>query len=81
MLNSRYTTVILESPKEWQLGFQDGATSIMEGIVDLHSDVFFVMLTIGFLVIFMVAVSIFKFNSNKRSNFNDVKHHTLLEVI
>jgi len=27
--------------QEWQLGFQDPATPIMEGIVDLHHDIMF----------------------------------------
>jgi hypothetical protein len=30
-----------DTAKNWQFGFQDPATSIMEGIIDLHHDVMY----------------------------------------
>lgn len=39
---------------QWQLGFQDAATPMMQGMIDLHHDFFFV-----FLVLILVFVSWF----------------------
>jgi len=33
-----------DAPEPWQLGFQDAATPIMEGIMALHHDVFFFLI-------------------------------------
>jgi cytochrome c oxidase subunit 1 len=47
-------------PEAWQMTFQDPATSIMEGIVDLHHDImFFVVLisTVVFWMIFLITVN------------------------
>ena len=37
---------LLDVPFEWQFSFQDPATHIMEGIIDLHHDVFFYLIFI-----------------------------------
>ena len=39
-----------EAAEPWQLGFQDPATPIMEGIVNLHHDIMFVIVVIGVFV-------------------------------
>ena len=31
----------LDCPEPWQMGFQDPATPVMEGIIDFHHDVMF----------------------------------------
>jgi len=33
-----------DAPEPWQIGFQDPATPVAEGIQDLHHDVFFLFL-------------------------------------
>ena len=30
-----------DAPEPWQIGFQDPATPIMQGIIDLHHDIIF----------------------------------------
>jgi len=37
MLNRIY----LDAPTPWQIGFQDPATAVMEGIINFHHDLFF----------------------------------------
>ena len=44
--------VLMDSPEPWQLGFQDPATPIAQGIQDLHNDIFF------FMVFVLVFVSV-----------------------
>jgi len=41
------SVVQCEAAEPWQLGFQDPATPIMEGIVNLHHDIMFIIVVIG----------------------------------
>jgi heme/copper-type cytochrome/quinol oxidase subunit 2 len=40
-------------PKRWQTGFQDPATPVMEGIIDLHHSIFFFLIVILITVLFL----------------------------
>lgn len=48
LLQSRI--VISDSAEDWQLGFQDPATPIMEGIINLHHDFMFFICAISIFV-------------------------------
>jgi len=50
---------LADAPENWQVGFQDPATPIMQGIIDLHHDIFFFMLVILVLVIWMLARTLY----------------------
>lgn len=41
---------LLDSPVKWQTGFQDPASGVMEGIVDLHHDIIFFLIIVVALV-------------------------------
>lgn len=56
-----YSQIILDSAVQWQLGFQDPATPIMEGIIDLHHHIFFFLIIISFFVFWMTGYIIRKF--------------------
>jgi cytochrome c oxidase subunit II len=43
-----------DSANAWQFGFQDPATSLMEGIIDLHHDVMFFLIWVIVLVSFLM---------------------------
>jgi len=43
----------LDFPRDWQIGFQDPATAIMEGIIELHNTIFFFLIIITILVFWM----------------------------
>ena len=45
--------VMADAPTPWQMGFQDPATAAMEGIVDLHHDICFFLVTILVLVLWL----------------------------
>jgi cytochrome c oxidase subunit II len=55
-----------DAAKNWQFGFQDPASSIMEGIVDLHHDIMF------FIVWIVIAVVWIMFDIIKGTNFNSI---------
>lgn len=46
--------VFLDSAVEYQFGFQDPATPIMEGIIDLHHHIFFFLFIIFFFVLWFL---------------------------
>lgn len=53
---------LADAPENWQIGFQDPATPIMQGIIDLHHDIFFFMLVILVFVIWMLARTLYHFH-------------------
>ena len=59
-LESRFLTIAYcDAAEPWQLGFQDAATPIMQGIIDLHHDIFFFLILI--LVFVFIAFSTKRF--------------------
>ena len=42
-----------DAPEAWQMGFQDPATPVMQGIVDLHHDICFFMVAMLVFVLWM----------------------------
>jgi hypothetical protein len=47
-----YLHIFSDVPKTLQIGFQDSATAVMEGIIDLHHDISF------FLIVILILVSV-----------------------
>ena len=68
-LNSVNSFFILnDAPEPWQIGFQDEASPIMEGIVELHDSILFYLIVILVLISWMIASIMYK-NSSKRAHF------------
>jgi len=86
---------LFDIPKNFQIGFQDPATPIMEGIIDLHHNIFFFLIVIICLVIWVLIQIYINFNHiweypnkkflNMRYSFykytSKLFHGTLLEII
>jgi len=81
-------------PKLGQLAFQDPASPIAEGIIDLHHNIFFYLILISVLVIYVLCQLLRKFSfawsqPDKASlefrrdylTFNKLNHGTLIEII
>ena len=43
--------VFNDAPEAWQIGFQDPATPIMQGIIDLHHDIVFFLVVVSVFVL------------------------------
>nr|YP_011017777.1 cytochrome c oxidase subunit 2 [Pseudoceramium inkyui]WQF69623.1 cytochrome c oxidase subunit 2 [Pseudoceramium inkyui] len=65
----------------WQLGFQDPATPIMEGIINLHHDLMFFICVISIFVSWMLARTLWHFETSQNSVASSVTHGTLIEII
>lgn len=71
-----------DSPEAWQIGFQDSASPIMEGIVNLHNDIFFFLLVILVLVAWMMYRTIVLFHEKRNVvPATNLIHGTLIEIV
>ena len=64
--------------------FQDPATPLMEGIVDFHHDIMFIIIFIVVAVLYMMTVIVLNFTKTSENNSKAVirgSHHTVLEIV
>lgn len=66
-MNFLGSNVSYDAPSEWQYGFQDPASPIMEGIIDLHHDLCFFLILVSIFVVWILFNILYYFNS---TNFN-----------
>jgi len=66
-LSSFNNTVLYDAPSHNQIGFQDPASPIMEGIIDLHHDLFFFLILVSVFVSWILFNIIYYFNT---TNYN-----------
>lgn len=69
-----------DAPESWQMGFQDPATPVMQGIIDLHHDISFFLLFILFFVIWMLARTAFHFKASSNKVPEKILHGTTIEI-
>lgn len=64
----------------WQLGLQDPATPIMEGIVDLHHDIMFFLIIICVFVLFLLVRIVSNYHVSK-NNYLKIVHGKVIEIV
>jgi len=68
--------------QDWQLGFQDPASPIMEGIVDLHHDIMFFLFIICIFVLYLLVRTVVMFRARAGHNmFNKIVHGKVIEIV
>jgi cytochrome c oxidase subunit 2 len=70
-----------DAPESWQIGFQDPATPVMQGLIDLHHDLFFFMIVILVFVVWMGVRTLYHFQSTKNPTPEKIIHGTLIEIV
>nr|WFG74021.1 cytochrome c oxidase subunit II [Cavernulicola chilensis] len=65
----------------WQLGFQDPATPLMEGVINLHHDILFILLLILVFVTWMIIRALYLFDDKRNPFPSNQSHGTLIESI
>nr|YP_009138111.1 cytochrome c oxidase subunit 2 [Lobosphaera incisa]AKF78669.1 cytochrome c oxidase subunit 2 [Lobosphaera incisa] len=70
----------LDAPENWQIGFQDPATPVMQGIIDLHHDICFFMLVILVFVLWMLTRTLYHFHEKKNPVPEKIIHGTTIEI-
>jgi hypothetical protein len=92
-LNLLTTFTFTDSPYPYQIGFQDPATELMEGIIDLHHDVIFflilVVVVVAYILFRLVIGQGLKNNVEKASQIylhnklmpTKIQHNALIEIV
>ena len=70
-----------DNAEAWQVGFQDPATPIMEGIINLHHDLMFFIVIILIFVTWMLFRTIWLFDYSQNKISSNLNHGTLIEII
>ena len=76
-------------PTPWQISFQKPATTMMEGIIDLHHDIFTFLVIIIIFVSLMLLTILLKFTNSfiqqiplmKFQSGHGITHNTVLEIV
>nr|ARO74702.1 cytochrome c oxidase subunit 2 [Aneura pinguis]ASN73989.1 cytochrome c oxidase subunit 2 [Aneura pinguis]QIA59466.1 cytochrome c oxidase subunit 2 [Aneura pinguis]WHW95806.1 cytochrome c oxidase subunit 2 [Aneura pinguis]WHW95848.1 cytochrome c oxidase subunit 2 [Aneura pinguis] len=70
-----------DAAEPWQLGFQDPATPMMQGIIDLHHDIFFFLIVISIFVLWMLVRALWHFHYERNPIPERIVHGTTIEII
>jgi len=73
--------IFCDAAEPWQLGLQDPATPVMEGIVNFHNHLMFFMVFIAMFVFWMLSRVISYFNEDKNPVSEKFTHSTILEIV
>lgn len=65
----------------WQLSFQDPASPVMEGIIVLHHDLLFILVTISFAVGWLLFRTTFMFYHTRNPIASQITHGTTIEIV
>nr|YP_006280819.1 cytochrome c oxidase subunit 2 [Cyanophora paradoxa]ADW79173.1 cytochrome c oxidase subunit 2 [Cyanophora paradoxa] len=74
------TKIFADHPNTWQLYFQDSATPIMEGIVNLHNDLMFFLIVIAIFVIWMLTRTLMLYIKSNNPIASNIVHGTAIEI-
>jgi len=69
-----------DAPEPWQMGFQDPATPIMQGLIDLHHDIVFFIIFIATFVFWMISRTLYHFNARRNPLPEKIIHGTAIEI-
>lgn len=72
---------LLDCPAEWQFGFQDPATPVMEGIIHFHNHIMIVICAIVFFVGWFMFNCISYYSEHFISKSTTFTHSTELEIV
>ncbi len=76
------SAALANQPKDYQLGFQPAATSLMKDLAWLHDYILLpVIIAISVFVLFLLIYIVIKFRESKNPQPSKTTHNTLLEVV
>ncbi|KAL0302507.1 UNVERIFIED_CONTAM: Cytochrome c oxidase subunit [Sesamum calycinum] len=70
-----------DAAEPWQLGSQDAATPMMQGIIDLHHDIFFFLILIFVFVSWILVRALWHFHYKKNPIPQRIVHGTTIEIL
>lgn len=79
---SGMSVALADQPHEWQIGFQDSVTPLMDQISWLHDWILFpISVVIAVFVLVLILYCVVRFNHRVNKTPSTTSHHTLLEVV
>jgi cytochrome c oxidase subunit 2 len=74
---------LFDSSSSWQTHFQDPATPVMEGIINLHHDLMFFITFVFFFVLVVLTRTLFFYSGDYVINRKSRKivHGTIIEIV
>lgn len=73
--------ILCDAAESWQLGLQDPATPVMEGIINFHNHLMFFMVFIAMFVFWMLSRILAYFTIEKNPKAEQFTHSTILEIV
>lgn len=74
-----------DSPVDWQINFQNPASPVMEGLVDFHHDIVFLLILISVVVLWMLLRIVYFFkgaeSTRPKNSLLLTSYHTTLEIV
>ena len=71
----------LGRPSEWQMGFQQSATPVMESITQFHDYLLWIITAITLFVLALLVIVIVRFNAKSNPTPSRTTHNTLIEIL
>lgn len=73
--------LLLDSAEPWQTGFQDAATPVMEGIINLHNDIMFFLVVVGIFTGWMLFKACIGYEESVSVVPSKMVHGTTIEIV
>jgi cytochrome c oxidase subunit 2 len=67
-------------PSNWQLGFQESVTPVMDGIASFHTLLLYIIAAVSGFVLVLLLIVMVRFNARANPTPSRTTHNTLLEV-
>lgn len=80
-LLTHFSVAQCDAPEVWQMSFQDPATPIMQGIIDLHHDIMFFVVVINIFVLWMLVRTLQIFSKEASPQAEKITHGTFIEIV
>ena len=76
------SSAIANQPKDWQLGFQEAASSSMREIVNFHDKLLLpIIIAISVFVLFLMIYACIRFRASRNPNPSTTTHNVAVEVL
>jgi cytochrome c oxidase subunit 2 len=73
--------IFCDAPESWQIGFQDPATPIMEGVIHFHNHLMFFIVLIVTFVCWLLTRVITNYSADVHPVAEKFTHSTVLEIV
>ena len=68
-------------PSDWQLGFQQSGSPVMEDLAHFHHFLLYIIFSIAIVVMVLLVYVMWRFRAGSNPKPSKTSHHTLLEII